>query len=232
MAEKMAESAFSVSSQMRKAVASGASGAELPSPRDVWERRSNRTSESRAHGGSSQAELEAALRGMTEEEAGPSETLFFDPAYSNLAENIVILQSDFLLRAGLTFAKNSNTTIRLCADATHDFGLQGWKLISVGLLGTHFHRGAWHVTFMPLAFAIATSENEAACTAVIQAMLQRMRQRHDFDLAEKVGAIYLDGGPALLAAFRHAFPDVRIIRCLLDLSVLGHATMLIFLILR
>ena len=41
-----------------------------------------------------------------------------------------------------------------------------------------------------------------------------MASQHGFDLAAKVGAIYLDGGGGMIKAFPGAFPRAPILRCL------------------
>ena len=154
LADDMAARACSVSSQFRKAIATGHTSDELPSSRQVVERRTAARREARADGGSSQSELEAALRKMARRDDAKPGTLYFDEEHSALDDNVVILQCDELLSAAVEFSKKSPDGLRLCCDATHDFGLQKWKLLGLGLLGVHFRKGSWHVTFLPMAFAI------------------------------------------------------------------------------
>eukprot|EP00959_Pyramimonas_sp_CCMP1952_P116165 2428480-Pyramimonas_sp.AAC.2 len=58
------------------------------------------------------------------------------------------------------FAAQQDPTykFKLCCDATHDKGLQQFKLISVGWLGVHYSHGQWDTTFIPIGFALSPQE--------------------------------------------------------------------------
>eukprot|EP00973_Karenia_brevis_P036345 5010883-Karenia_brevis.AAC.1 len=99
---------------------------------------------------------------MSNAESASPGSLFFDAAHSNVADNIIILQADSLLEAAVAFASRSTQPLRLCADATHDFGLQGWKLVAVGLLGVQYRNLEWHVTFLPMGYAVSIQETREA----------------------------------------------------------------------
>ena len=144
----------------------------------------------RADGGSSNSELLAKLEEMNRDTS--QSCLTWDTEHSNLDDHIIILQCNALLEAAAAFANRSDGPLRLCSNATHDIGLQRWKLISVGFLGVHYHHAAWHVTLVPLAYALAISENEAACSALITAVTARLDEQHNLNLRSRVGAIYLD----------------------------------------
>lgn len=214
LAEDMAARESSVSSQFRKAIATGRAVDELPTPRQIVERRVAARREARADGGSSQSELEAALRQMARRDNAKPGTLYFDEEHSALDDNVVILQCEELLSAAAEFAANSTGGLRLCCDATHDFGLQKWKLLGLGLLGVHYRKGSWHVTFLPMAFAISDEEKQIAAQRLLAATMARLQTGHSLCLASRAIAIFLDGGAALHAAFKDAFPSVRIFRCL------------------
>ena len=64
---------------------------------------------------------------------------------------------------------------RLVCDATHDTGLQGWKLIGVGLLVVHYvaKKQKWCVTMAPMGFALAPEENIPAVHALVGSLLDK-----------------------------------------------------------
>ena len=84
----------------------------------------------------------------------------------------------------------------------------------MGFLAAHYSQGVWRATFVPIAFAVAMQENQATVRALVNSVASHLQASHSFDLAAHTGSIYLDGGDALLAVFRSAFPDATIVRCM------------------
>ena len=48
-----------------------------------------------------------------------------------------------LTNAGVALLRQQGDRIKLCCDATHDLGFQNFKLLALGALGVHFHKGEW-----------------------------------------------------------------------------------------
>ena len=213
VADNMASQPAAVSSQYRTQLHMGRPASSLPSPSSVYKRRSEGNSEVRADGGASNSELEAELQSMAYNADDPPGTLFFDAESSDIPNHILIFHCRSLLQRAVQFSKTSGLPLRLCADATHDIGLQKWKLLAVGFLAAHFSRGAWRTTFVPMAYAIAIQENRDACQALLESTVKLLCEAFEFNLAEHTASVHLDGGAALLKAFGAVFPEVPVKRC-------------------
>ena len=77
-------------------------------------------------------------------------------------------------RATLT-RQGGDYQARLVCDATHDTGLQGWKLIGVGLLVVHYvaKKQKWCVTMAPMGFALAPEETIPAVQALVSSLQEK-----------------------------------------------------------
>ena len=236
LAREMAGNPIKASAQIRRRIAKGEDPESLPEPEAIWRMREDARRELRADGGVTPAELEAAVRSMERKEGDPPWRMVADQAHSDLGNNVVVLCSQALLQDAVSFAARASGPLRLCCDATHDLGLQQWKLLSIGFLGVHqatkrneegkdkkaegrkkkakVPEGEWSVTFVPLAFAAADEEKIGAATALIDSVSEALLQEHGLDLQARVGDVFLDGGAALLSAFGEAFPQARVTRCL------------------
>eukprot|EP00969_Alexandrium_andersonii_P034150 1493321-Alexandrium_andersonii.AAC.1 len=80
----MAAQESSVSSQIRRAILTGAHAAELPTPRSVHRRRSQEARALWSDGGSTWAELHAEFARLQWRSTAPPGLLFFDEAASNV----------------------------------------------------------------------------------------------------------------------------------------------------
>ena len=82
-----------------------------------------------------------------------------------MPDNIVLLYSEAMHLDAVCFATRFPGLLRLGRDATHDLGLQKWKLFCLGLLGVHFSNAEWSVAFLPLGFA-AQEKHTLSCDAL------------------------------------------------------------------
>ena len=156
-----------------------------------------------------------AMQEMAYQPGLPQWKFFADVCDSNGNSRTVAFLSEALLWEGVRFASRASGPLRACCDATHDFGAQKWKLVALGFLGTWRQPGeGWSVTMVPLGFCVTPTERAEAVQALIDAVCSGLLEKHGFDLKERVGTIYLDGGVALQGPFRHGFPRAQIKRCL------------------
>ena len=93
-------------------------------------------------------------------------SFYLDEANSVLDQFIAVFQCRALIDEGRRYMARSVGLLNLCMDATHNFGLQNWKLFCLGFLGVWWHNNGWHVTLLPLGFAIAPGESTEAAKAV------------------------------------------------------------------
>ena len=213
IAAEMAASPYSVATERKRRLLAGAETEDLPPSEWVYDRRTKSRSELRQHGGLSRTELDAALRALTSDREGAIFT--FDERHSNIDADVAVLACDALLLEGVKFASRTPHGLRLACDATHDMGLQKWKLIAMGFLGVRRTKaGAWNVSLLPLGFCISKEENAPAVQGLIDSVTNRFRDVHDFDLKARTAFTYLDGGKALKKAFGDSFPEARAARCL------------------
>jgi hypothetical protein len=156
------------------------------------------------------------LEQLVRQDDMPAWKLWYDPEVSDLTHNFAGPFSDALLSEGMRFMnKVGSGSLRLCIDATHEFGRQKWKLIKAKFLGAHFGVGdRWHVTLIPFGFCLSLEENIPASEALPRGIVKHMQDRHSVGLTNKVTHVHLDGGPALSSASSTVFPDAAQIRCL------------------
>ena len=95
------------------------------------------------------------------------------PAHTDVAQGHVTLVSKGLAEAGVRYLAGT-TIARLVIDATHDYGFQKWKLISVGFLGVYLAKGEWTTILIPLRFIVAKGEDEVAVKVVLGAVDEQL----------------------------------------------------------
>ena len=206
VAEEMAKSPDSVSSQRRERIDKGM---PVASPGAIYRKRTESRQGVRAGGGSTPDEFHTAMGEYPRADTAAPRQFYLDDANSVLESFVAVIMCAALLEEGRRFMSRANGTLRLCMDATHNIGLQKWKLFCVGFLGVWWQDGCWRVTLLPLAFAIAPTECTEAAAAVLKAVLAKLPE-----LRDRTCAIYLDGGPALLAAALEVLPWAVVKRCL------------------
>jgi hypothetical protein len=222
MVKRMASSSEQPSEQRKKALReqrkkagdAGKAADIVPSASSIYQEKSKkRKAEDMAHGGSSPTEFEEAMLKRQPKTEDPVWKLQFDAGLSKLSRNFAVLRCRGLAAEGKKFMQRTRTPLNLVCDATHNFGVQKWKLLALGFVGVHWRNNEWTKTFMPLGFAIARTETAEAASALCEAVLSEMMEL-DVDLEERIDKVYLDGGLALKKALRHNFPAADIRRCL------------------
>ena len=68
---------------------------------------------------------------------------YVDEKYSIPGAHILVLLSRSLLLRGVAFAAMTKGPLRVCCDATHDIGVQKFKMLALGFLGVHFAGLPW-----------------------------------------------------------------------------------------
>ena len=70
--------------------------------------------------------------------------LYADVGRSSAKDNMLVMHCPFLLKCCADFIRaHGQNGVRLVCDATHDMGLQRWKLLALGVLAVHFVDGKW-----------------------------------------------------------------------------------------
>jgi len=118
-----------------------------------------------------------------------------------------------LLAAGKRFIERGTGPFYLVCDGTHEFGLQRWKLLSLGFVGVRWDGSKWTTTFLPLGFVVSRTETGDAANALCTSVIAAMRQL-GVDLVDRVEAVFLDGGAGLLKGVPPCFPKSTTRRCL------------------
>ncbi|CAE7425565.1 unnamed protein product, partial [Symbiodinium sp. CCMP2592] len=94
--------------------------------------------------------------------------------------------------------------LRLGCDATHEISNSRVKLFALGWLAQHDDEGVIRNTFIPLAFALALSEDSNATELLLQSTDRHLQEACGCTLKEAKVA-HLDGGTGLVKGFQDYF---------------------------
>ena len=122
------------------------------------------------HLGESPAELRLLCESMIHVSGIAPCKPWTDPRFTvtSFTETVVPFTTDHMLAAAMTFMQKGMSTyqrprfLRLVGDATHDQSRQRLKKMVIGLAGTHFYRGQWHNTILPLVYILCAQETKVA----------------------------------------------------------------------
>eukprot|EP00959_Pyramimonas_sp_CCMP1952_P472354 9499894-Pyramimonas_sp.AAC.1 len=160
VAKQMAANPITVATQMQQRIDAGDDPSTLPTVRNVYDARTAGRRSEHGPGESTGSQWEAAFNEWAPKPDDAEWKLVVDPTHSIRDAHILVLRCKYLtsLCAGFAAKQGENYKFRLCCDATHDKGIQKFKLVSLGWLGVHFTDGEWSTTFVPLGFTFAPEE--------------------------------------------------------------------------
>jgi hypothetical protein len=165
--DAMVNSPDSVSSQRRQAFDRGEKAADLPASAAVYKGRTSARQQLRQSGGVSVEEFREIVQRYASTAASGFTDLRLDENTYDADGKRAGFYAECLRTAALEFAARTEGGLRLVADATHEFGLQNWKLLCIGFAGVHWERNEYRATLIPVAFVVSKEEDGPACDILV-----------------------------------------------------------------
>ena len=106
---------------------------------------------------------------------------------------------------GMAAAGGQPRILHFVGDATHDCSKQKLKRFVLGFAATHFHRGQWCTTLLPVMYCACDQESKVVLLRTIMALEKMLRELFGLNLKDHVLDWFWDGAPEATAVFGEYF---------------------------
>ena len=140
-------------------------------------------------------------------------------------DHMISCLADFISK-GSALNRDSRMVLRFTGDATHDKSKQRLKKMVFGVGGTHFVKGQWRNTIIPVMYVVCAQESTKCLELGLAALDAVLESRFGFKLNDVVAEWYWDSRPeAMTVLAKHLKASLDICACSMPKSrlVLGLA---------
>ena len=112
--------------------------------------------------------------------------------------------ADFISN-GSALNRDSRMVLRFTGDATHDKSKQRLKKMVLGVGGSHFVKGQWRNTIIPIMYVVCAQESTKCLELGLAALDAVLESRFGFKLNDVVAEWYWDGRPEAMTVLAKHF---------------------------
>ena len=119
-------------------------------------------------------------------------------------DHMISCLADFISK-GSALNRDSRMVLRITGDATHDKSKQRLKKMVLGVGGTHFVKGQWRNTIIPIMYVVCAQESTKCLELGLAALDAVLESRFGFKLNDVVAEWYWDGRPEAMTVLAKHF---------------------------